>query len=571
MLKFKNLLLLCFFLAILCGLWVRFYRFGSIPVGLYWDEVAIAADAKAVALTGFDLHQQSWWQPIYLSYGDYKLPAYIWFSSVVALFTSNPVTIVRLPALFVGLGTIIMAGLLSVRLFAQKKENKFSTFVFGAFIMAVSCWATHFSRVGFEAYLGQLLISIAVWLSLSSKKVNWILAQLVAGAAVYSYFSVRFVWPFLFLALVIYQACQQSLLLSGQKSQSKQKISLLKTKDSLIKICTLIIFLIVLLPLIKSGYYQSMLIFRYSAESVLNSTDWPALSRELQSIEGGGLLGRVIYHRYWLLFRQLLANFSKHLSLDFLFLSGDANLRHGTGLTGLFLLPTLLPLMSGIYHLIKEKWLTFILLLCWWLISIVPAAVPMEVPHALRSLNALMPIVLIMSFGLLRLFEFSQKPTSGVWNVSRKTSLLFIWIILVLFGYGRFAFHYFSVYPSLSQASWQGGYAELAQVACESYKESHPLILSANDQRFFLWILANCEISANDYQEAHFQQAHLKTIGSLMFVPLNEVDPFSTSSQTWWLRPTIDPLKENLTLSETTSLMVGDEQYSLYNLTEKLP
>ncbi|HQM16026.1 MAG TPA: hypothetical protein PLM16_02345, partial [Candidatus Woesebacteria bacterium] len=63
MLKFKNLLLLCFFLAILCGLWVRFYRFGSIPVGLYWDEVAIAADAKAVALTGFDLHQQSWWQP----------------------------------------------------------------------------------------------------------------------------------------------------------------------------------------------------------------------------------------------------------------------------------------------------------------------------------------------------------------------------------------------------------------------------------------------------------------------------------------------------------------------------
>ncbi|KKT97629.1 MAG: hypothetical protein UX00_C0008G0003 [Microgenomates group bacterium GW2011_GWB1_45_17] len=62
---------------------LRLYKLGSIPVSMYIDEIAIGVDAKSIAQTGRDMHGHSWLTPMFLSYGDYKLPVYIWIATGV--------------------------------------------------------------------------------------------------------------------------------------------------------------------------------------------------------------------------------------------------------------------------------------------------------------------------------------------------------------------------------------------------------------------------------------------------------------------------------------------------------
>ncbi|MCD8527481.1 hypothetical protein LRY65_04750 [Candidatus Woesebacteria bacterium] len=88
-----------FFLVTLAVL-LRSIGFGQVPVSLYWDEMAIWNDARSIATTGLDLHGRSWFQPLFISYGDYKLPVYIWFVSFVSRFVDSAALAVRLPSFF---------------------------------------------------------------------------------------------------------------------------------------------------------------------------------------------------------------------------------------------------------------------------------------------------------------------------------------------------------------------------------------------------------------------------------------------------------------------------------------
>lgn len=119
MTKFKFWL---FFVSILVlGIFLRIYKFGQIPESLYWDEVAIFLDARSVAQTGLDIHGRPWFQLMYPSYGDYKLPVYIWFSAISIKFLGANDWVIRVPSLLAGIGTIITIGLIEVNYFLQKK------------------------------------------------------------------------------------------------------------------------------------------------------------------------------------------------------------------------------------------------------------------------------------------------------------------------------------------------------------------------------------------------------------------------------------------------------------------
>ena len=96
------------------AVFLRLYQLGQIPVSLYWDEVAMLVDAQSVAATLMDMHSRAWFQLIYPSYGDYKLPVYIYatvFSE--AVFGLNSFA-VRLPSILAGIATIFFTYLLVV-------------------------------------------------------------------------------------------------------------------------------------------------------------------------------------------------------------------------------------------------------------------------------------------------------------------------------------------------------------------------------------------------------------------------------------------------------------------------
>src|SRR5260221_11836804 len=103
----------CFVLILLVAVAIRFYKLGSVPYSLYWDEVAMQVDVKSVVQTGRDMFGRPWYQVIYPSYGDFKLPVYIWAASGVEKMLGLSEFAFRLPSALAGIGTIIVAGWLA--------------------------------------------------------------------------------------------------------------------------------------------------------------------------------------------------------------------------------------------------------------------------------------------------------------------------------------------------------------------------------------------------------------------------------------------------------------------------
>lgn len=122
----------------------------------------------------------------------------------------------------------------------------------------------------------------------------------------------------------------------------------------------------------------------------------------------------------------------------------------------------------------------------WWLAALLPASVPESTPHALRSLNALVPISLIIGFGLSELVLLAKRKTyHHGWKIL--VSLIFL---ANLANFIYFANHYFYHYNAQSAYSWQGGYEELAKVIAENKNSVSEVWVNNIDGRFYLWLLA---------------------------------------------------------------------------------
>jgi 4-amino-4-deoxy-L-arabinose transferase-like glycosyltransferase len=182
------------------GLGLRTFHLERNPVSLYWDEAAMAYDAFSVATTGKDMHGNPWWQAMYPSYGDYKLPMYIWLAAGLMKLFGPEIWVFRLVSALFGVGLVISVYFLGEKLFQSAKVG-----ILAALMVAMSPWAIQFSRAGFEANLGVFFLSVSLLcLVRFIRQPQFILAAALFGAlAVYSYFSVRFVFPILVLSYLI--------------------------------------------------------------------------------------------------------------------------------------------------------------------------------------------------------------------------------------------------------------------------------------------------------------------------------------------------------------------------------
>lgn len=474
-----------FFLILSLAVILRFYQLGAVPVGTYWDETAILLDAKLLSLDWHDMHGLSGWQAIFPSYGDYKLPIYIWLSALSVRLFGATAFAVRFPSAVVGVLTVGLVAALWKSLVKKPATANLVVMwggIIAAAILAISPWSLQFSRTAFEGHVGQFLLGLSVWCLMRTHK-NWrwgIVSAVVGALAVYSYYSVRFVWPGLLVvsAVLAWLSDWQA---SWQK-QVKLGISIvIKT------VAMGAIFWLCLLPLLRSPSAAAADQFRLSTRSVLNSEDWAIKSNILREQAGNHVWDRVFYHRDWLMAQSLLANYAQQLDLNYLFFQGDPNLRHGTGRVGLFYWWLLPALFVGGYWWLTEKPKTAIFLVSWWLLALLPASVPMDVPHALRSLNALIPITLILAAGMAQLLQ-------SLLMATQKLPLL-RWSVVML-GMGVVAAtgtaylqDYYGNYAARSVVAWQGGYQELAQKIVMLNTLGATTWVETGDEKFYLWLM----------------------------------------------------------------------------------
>ena len=518
----SNLTLLAIIAFFIFGIWIRLTNLGKIPVGLYWDEVAILVEAKAISQTGRDLHGQPIIQAIFPSYGDYKLPGYIWAAALAVKAFGVSAFSVRLPSAIIGILTPLIAGCLGLFLL-NWKNVKFSKLNSQTLMLAIvvtvvlSPWSILFSRTAFEGNLGQFFLACSILVLFWKGKSFWIkiLSAVLGLFAVYTYFSVRFVWPVLWLMFV---GAEFFWLI---KKSSLKSFTSWAAWISLHLLLPLLIFTLGWLIMIKSPLYAASNQFRLSSASIL-TLDWAIESNELRQKAGNSLFYRLVFHRHVLLGRELLLNYADNLSPAFMFMTGDPNLRHGTGVHGLFLLPFSLCLLIGLIYGFRRFPFAFSYLIVWWLIALLPASVPETTPHALRSLNALVPISVIIGFGLwilyAKLINYAHHPTKFLRIIS--TSSLGIFSFCLLASFGQFYFYYLNWYPSTSSFAWQGGYAAVAQKIDLDRTKVDQVYVLPFDSLFFLWYEAFSKAPATDFQflpktNYQFNQVHNITFNEI--------------------------------------------------------
>lgn len=421
----KNLLILIsiIFLAII----LRVYKFSQIPSSLNWDEIAIGWNSAAIWEAKIDQYGTRW--PLsFKSYGDFKAPLYIYgLSPLIGIFGAK-IWVVRLPSLLAGILSIVLiyslAKELSIYLNLSKKQtNMFS--LFSAFLMAIAPWTIFYSRAAYEANLAFVLILAGVYFFIISLKspALWILSGLSFILSLYAYHSPKIIVPLILL----------SLFLVFRKEFVKQ----IKIKNWFLLIY-LIILCLILYPLVKDIFWG----------------------------QGGERAGNIIFIQNNQLvkfdiniLKQILSNLIKHLNPLFYILGDNRNFRNQLSGYGLISLINYLFFIIGIWKIFTSKNQISRLLIIWYFIFLLPGILsqPDATPHAIRTFNSLIPMILISSFALVKIKTSLTAKKNKIFNL--------IIILFFIIEITRFCYEYFVKFPIYSVKDWQYGYEQVAKIA----------------------------------------------------------------------------------------------------------
>ncbi len=185
------------FILILAAI-LRFYKLGSYPVSLSWDEAAIGYDAFSIAKTGHDQYGKKF--PIlFQSFNDYKLPGYIYVDSLFVKAFGLSEFWVRLPSALFGIFAVLLIYLLNRKIFDEKIA------LASAFLLAISPWHLQFSRAAFEANSALTIVLLGLTLIFSGfkNKISALVAIPILSLSLYFYYSPRIFIPLILVVIVL--------------------------------------------------------------------------------------------------------------------------------------------------------------------------------------------------------------------------------------------------------------------------------------------------------------------------------------------------------------------------------
>jgi hypothetical protein len=452
------------------------------PPSLYWEEVALGYDAYSILKTGKDHHGNAWPIVAFESFGDWK-PSLYFYTLVpfIAAFGLEP-WVVRIPSVIAGFFTVMAIGLLSFKVAKQIKLGNPRLFgLIGLFLAAISSWAIHFSRGGWEVNLATALVTWSVVFGLfaikkQQKKIRlqfpFVLgSSVLLVLAMYAYHGTRMVSPLLGIGLFFYWT---------QFFSGSFKTKLHNCMPAVLSgVLTVVLLLPILLSLQSPQVTQ-----RFAETSVFSQLSIIEKSNAYKELAGNSFLSRILYHRYLLFGQEIAINYFDHFNFDFLFISGDLNPRHSTGYGGHLYYQDFLFLLLGIGVLLTKKKKEGWLLIFWWLIGILPAALTKTTPHALRILPVMPAVITIIALGLGQTILTLEKWAST--HFSKK--LPFFGVLIVIFSglyVGTFSIwwrHYWTIYPQRQAHEWQYGYQQMI-AALQQAKQTNDLPTYITDEQ----------------------------------------------------------------------------------------
>jgi 4-amino-4-deoxy-L-arabinose transferase-like glycosyltransferase len=467
--KRENLILI---LIILIAVLFRFWQLGKVPVAPDWDEASLGYNAYSVLKTGRDEYG-TFIPAVLRSFDDYKPPLYMYLTiPSVAIFGLN-IWAVRLPSALMGtlgvVGTYFLVNEL-IKLIDPKVRKKFIYLpLISTFLLAISPWHVHFSRIAFEANSGVFLnIWFLVFFFWGLKKFEFLnLSAVCAALALYAYHSERVFIP-LFLIFLFF-------------SYRKQLFETYKIKLYI----PFVIGLFIIIPLIITFIDPSSWT-RLKGTSAL-SDQTRILERSTKKIiddqKNGNIIGQIFDNRRIVYIQKIAEGYLSHFSLRWLFITGD-NDRHHAPDMGLIYIIELPFLLLGMYSVAKNGGQVSKLLLFWLVISPIAASPTSETPHAIRTLVVNPCLSIITSFGIVRLVELLKKYKSII-----RTGIMILFVVLYLFNIFYYLHMYYMHLNHDYSYNWQYGYKQAVEVAQNEYDKVDKIIVSTSLEQPYIFFL----------------------------------------------------------------------------------
>src|SRR3989339_425926 len=303
-------------LIVLLGFFLRTWKLGSNPPGLYWDEVSLGWNAYSVLKTGFDEHGRYLPVDTFFAFGDYKPPLYIYaVVPSIRIFDLNEFA-VRFPSALAGTLLIIVTYLLAKVLLRShlsvRQGETFSdrTAMLSALLVAISPWSVTLSRVAFESNLAVLLnaLGFLFFLYAVKKSPKWLPVSVFGFVlASYTFNANRLLSPlFLVMLTLIYL-----------------RIAVLNWKWWFFSALVGIILALPMLGHLRSPEGK----LRWNEVNIFSNLKVIKESNSRREVDGNTLLSRIFHHRYLGYSRLFLEHYLEHLDLKYLFVQGDRNPR----------------------------------------------------------------------------------------------------------------------------------------------------------------------------------------------------------------------------------------------------
>ena len=483
--KNKVILLLIIILAAI----LRLYALDKFPAGLNADEAAIGYNAYSLLETGKDEHGASW-PLVFRSFDDYKPPLYFYLVLPFVKVMGLNVWAVRLPSAILGIASVYLTYLLTNLLFKHQRFRT-SSGLQGAnkrlkdsseplslghlvsLLLALSPWHLHFSRGGWEANSATFFVLLGIWAFFKSLKNSkyFFLSSLSLVASLYAYHSMRVVVPLLVFSLIVIYWSPLTNPVTRSRHQFGKHL-----------VVAFILAFIFIFPLAKQMLSPSGT-SRFSGVSVFSDQGplWEALERRANSNNPNSIQVRLIHNKYLTYSRRLISNYLSHYSPQFLFVTGDEIARSkvpGVGQSYLVLAPFYL---LGILNLLKINTKGKKLVLFWFLVTPIPAALTFQSPHALRSQNMVIPLTIITALGVYEFLKISPRRVA----VAKRRSLpgwnlLISGLLIISLSYSttRYLHQYYVHYPKELGFAWQYGFDQVADYIKENGDKYDPIIIS---------------------------------------------------------------------------------------------
>jgi len=453
-------------LALIVASILRLWALGVNPPGLTPDETAIGYNAYTIIKTGKDEYGKV--LPfIFKSFGEYKVGLYIYLTAPIVGLLGLSEFSTRLLSAISGIVSVYLLYILSTKLFGKKIG------IAVAFIASVNPWLIYFSRAAWEANLSLTLTLTAIYFFLKAlENAKYLLLSAV----------------FFALTLLTYQGAKFStaivllLLLITYYRQFREKFL---QRNIRITVLSALAGFVICLPIISSFFTGQ--VFRLKIYSIFS---YPRPQEYLETFlaegeEKIGDLNYFIYHTETFNFvRVALGRWFSHFSGKFLFFAGDwENPSHTAPYQGVLLLSDIILLPLALFAIFRKKLEPGHLFIIFWLVlAPLTAALSRDQVNAVRSMVTAAPMVIVLSFGLVALWDF----------IRSSRYKLFLYLVFIPIFTGSFIYFldaYFVHIPKHNSNYWRYGYREAARVIAPIKNNYQNIVFEQSFNQPYIYLL----------------------------------------------------------------------------------